>query len=118
MANRRDMRQRVIALVEAGYGARSAGRLVGIPGSTAARRYGMFPPKHKIARNGSILKTGTFHWNTLYVKKMYLLLSLLPKSSPMTDQFLGDTGTRNGCSASITALSRSGLDVTRLWNKF
>lgn len=37
MANRRDMRQRVIALVEAGYGARSAGRLVGVPGSTAAR---------------------------------------------------------------------------------
>ncbi|KAJ4445804.1 hypothetical protein ANN_12489 [Periplaneta americana] len=31
------MRQRVIALVEAGYGARSAGRLVGVPGSTAAR---------------------------------------------------------------------------------
>ncbi|KAJ4437071.1 hypothetical protein ANN_17206 [Periplaneta americana] len=38
MANRRDMRQRVIALVEAGYGARSAGRLVGVPGSTAARK--------------------------------------------------------------------------------
>ncbi|KAJ4428372.1 hypothetical protein ANN_24391 [Periplaneta americana] len=36
MANRRDMRQRVIALIEAGYGARSAGRLVGVPGSTAA----------------------------------------------------------------------------------
>ncbi|KAJ4432611.1 hypothetical protein ANN_21234 [Periplaneta americana] len=36
MANRRDMRQRVIALVEAGYGARSAGRLVGVPGNTAA----------------------------------------------------------------------------------
>ncbi|KAJ4428558.1 hypothetical protein ANN_24602 [Periplaneta americana] len=31
------MRQRVIALVEAGYGARSAGRLVGVPGNTAAR---------------------------------------------------------------------------------
>ncbi|KAJ4436385.1 hypothetical protein ANN_19017 [Periplaneta americana] len=38
MANRRDMRQRVIALVEAGYVARSAGRLVGVPGSTAASR--------------------------------------------------------------------------------
>ncbi|KAJ4444694.1 hypothetical protein ANN_06491 [Periplaneta americana] len=35
MANRRDMRQRVIALVEAGYGARSAGRLVGAPGKDA-----------------------------------------------------------------------------------
>ncbi|KAJ4429256.1 hypothetical protein ANN_26259 [Periplaneta americana] len=32
------MRQRVIALVEAGYGARSACRLIGVPGSKAARR--------------------------------------------------------------------------------
>ncbi|KAJ4433813.1 hypothetical protein ANN_16125 [Periplaneta americana] len=32
MPNRRDMRQQVIALVEAGYGARSAGRLVGVSG--------------------------------------------------------------------------------------